>query len=105
MENSRVQQGSEGVYVKIDDAVCSVRSVYHQIWPNFSDRYIFFGWTFHQWFIGPSYENCNRTTKVSAMSLAVQDGVSSPDKVTQTWIEYGSSGWQENTDLSVICDG
>ena len=104
VENSRVQQGSEGVYEMIDDVICSVRPVYQQIWPNFSDRYIVFGWSFHQWLNGLTYENCNDTNEVSGISFIVQDGASSPDKVTQSWIEYGSSEWQENTDLTVICD-
>ena len=84
VENSRVQQGSEGVYEKIDAVICSVRPVYQQIWPNFLDRYIVFGWTYHKWLIGPSYEYCNETNKGPMVSLIVQDVASSPDKVTQT---------------------
>ena len=106
MENSLTQYGSEGVYEKIEDVICTVRPVYRQIWPNFIDvQYLFFAWEYDSWLIGDTYENCNETKAGLTAGIHVKDGSSSPDKVTQPWFNSARYGWEENEELTVICDG
>ena len=111
MENSLAHYEREGVYEKIEDVICTVRPVYRQIWPNYRDvQYLFFAWVSDAWLISDTYENCNETNVRFSIGIRVKDGSSSPDKVTQPWFNYvsyvsGKYRWEENEELTVICDG
>ena len=110
MENSLSQFGREGVYEHIGDVICSVRPVYKQIWPNFTDvQYLFFASALNAWVIGDNYENCNETTGVFRIGVKVNDGSSFPNKVKQPWLNYVNYAeedrWEEHDEMTVICDG